>query len=834
VPTLKSNLHELICVCPCCVGGASQAEASSTTGGGAPAASKAAFGGAFHADGLLASSAAIPSGAAALAVSKAVFSDQQIVEQLQTQWYGGQGVQEGNKMKWVGSTITYSIPTIAPSDYGGGEAGGFVQMTSFMRATAATAFEMWDDVIAVNLVETSSPQAQITFAYSSATGNGTYAAYKVQPGSGPNFTMTGDHIWLASKWASHDQDSDLFLGGYGVMTYIHEIGHSLGLSHPGSYNAGLGSPTYERDAEFAQDTRQFSLMSYFQASNYGNTDHVGSNNIVDYAATPLLYDIAAIQAKYGADMTTRTGDTVYGFHSNAGRDAFDFTKNPNPVVAIWDAGGNDTLDCSGFSGNQTITLVAGQFSSVGGAMTNNVAIAFNCTIENAIGGSGNDIITGNGVANVLKGGAGNDTLYGGGGNDLLDGGTGNDILDGGVGADQMIGGAGNDGFFVDNAGDVVVEKPGEGIDIVYAGTTFKLPANVEQLILQGTGNIDGTGSDSDNQITGNSGSNLIDGGAGNDTLDGGAGNDQLVGGLGNDSLNGGAGVDRMWGGLGDDTYIIDNVSDQVFEKPGEGNDMVRASVTFTLSPDVENLFLDGVGQVDGTGNASANWIGGNSGNNKLTGLGGNDTLEGGAGNDQLLGGEGDDALRGGDGDDWLDGGNGRDYFDGGAGNDTVDYAFTSMDTTINLATGRAEWAAVPGYFETLTSIENARGGSGKDTLIGNAGANRLEGGAGNDWLNGGAGRDYLYGGDGGDTFVFRRGEANGDFADFVSGQDHLRFEGYGSGANITRVANPLNFPALVYQINSGDGLVHETVTLGYASAHMGPGGGLHLGDYLFV
>jgi hypothetical protein len=158
VPTLKSNLHELICVCPCCVGGAFQAEDSSATGGGASGALKPAFGGGVHTDGILASSAAIPSGAAAaLAASKPVFSGPQIIDQLQTQWYGGQGVQEGHKMKWVGSTITYSIPTIAPSDYGGGEAGGFVQMTSFMRATAATAFEMWDDLIAINLVETSSP-----------------------------------------------------------------------------------------------------------------------------------------------------------------------------------------------------------------------------------------------------------------------------------------------------------------------------------------------------------------------------------------------------------------------------------------------------------------------------------------------------------------------------------------------------------------------------------------------------------------------------------------------------------------------------------------------------
>src|SRR5712671_1868759 len=99
-------------------------------------------------------------------------------------------------------------------------------------------------------------------------------------------------------------------------------------------------------------------------------------------------------------MTTRTGDTVYGFHSTAGRAVFDFTINTNPILSIWDAGGNDTLDASGFGQNQVIDLTPGAYSSIG-ALTGNVGIAYNCIIENAVGGSGNDFIIGNSAGNSL-------------------------------------------------------------------------------------------------------------------------------------------------------------------------------------------------------------------------------------------------------------------------------------------------------------------------------------------------------------------------------------------------------------------------------------------------
>ena len=119
---------------------------------------------------------------------------------------------------------------------------------------------------------------------------------------------------------------------------------------------------------------------------------------------------------------------MYGFNSNTGRDFLSTTSNSQKVIfAAWDAGGNDTFDFSGYTANQRINLNEKSFSDVGG-LKGNVSIAAGVTIENAIGGSGNDVIVGNAANNVLKGGAGNDVLFGGGGADELWGGAGKDTF----------------------------------------------------------------------------------------------------------------------------------------------------------------------------------------------------------------------------------------------------------------------------------------------------------------------------------------------------------------------------------------------------------------------
>jgi serralysin len=230
---------------------------------------------------------------------------------------------------------------------------------------------------------------------------------------------------------------------------------------------------------------QYSIMSYWSGGETGQITRDWLSQQANYPQTPMLHDIFVIQEKYGADPTTRVGDTTYGFNSNAGNAVYDFSHNPYPNLAIYDAGGNDTLDLSGFSAGQFVDLHPGSFSSVGQTVptlgdvntaraalgaelgltiqpytqTNlnnaknaylpaieneifldtgvhgvnatqysNLSIAYNTTVENAIGGSARDVLWGNDVANVLNGMAGDDVIRGFGGNDTLYGGAGNDIF----------------------------------------------------------------------------------------------------------------------------------------------------------------------------------------------------------------------------------------------------------------------------------------------------------------------------------------------------------------------------------------------------------------------
>jgi len=458
-----------------------------------------------------------------------------------------------------------------PTNYGLAEYFNFAAFTTAQRDATREIMQSWDDVAAVSFRETSADDADMNFG-NLASAPTTQAYARIPTASldatlGGQVREIGGDSWISASQASNFQLDE---GGYGLQTLLHEAGHSLGLSHPGAYNAAPGlSITYGANAEYAQDTRAYTVMSYFNASSLGARHFDFNISTTVYSGVPLIHDIAAIQRMYGADMTTRTGDTVYGFNSNAGRDSYDFTKTPAPIMAIWDAGGNDTIDASGYATRQVIDLTPGSLSSIGGVtfdtaptyeqvvanrtaagisnatytravydanmaalkanpevgrLTDNVGIAYGAIIENAIGGSGADTIIGNSVDNILRGNAGNDLLAGGAGNDLLDGGTGDD---------EMLGGLGNDRFIVDSAGDKFVELAGEGTDTVVSSINYALTDNVENLTLTGAA-VSGTGNDLDNVITGNALANILIGGAGNDRLIGGDGRDFMTGGSGAD------------------------------------------------------------------------------------------------------------------------------------------------------------------------------------------------------------------------------------------------------------------------------------------------------------
>jgi serralysin len=523
------------------------------------------------------------------------------------------------------------------------------------RALARAALETWSDLTGINFIETTGA-AEITFD-DSGPGVEAYANTVIS-----GTTITSATVMITTGWLG---EFGTGFASHSYETYIHEIGHALGLAEGGNYDR---SATFGTSNYYLNDSVAYSIMSYMNAIG---DEFVGPNTFVNanfrHMLTPVLADYVAITNLYGGSTTTRTGDTTYGYNSNTGNARLDSAVNIGADVnfMVHDNGGIDTLDVSGSNANQLLNLNVDTLSSVLGGVFN-LSISRISEIEKARSGGGNDHLIGNAVANDLNGGGGNDTLdgglggdrllglqgndliFGGAGKDVLSGGTGNDRLIGGLGGDSLFGGAGNDTYNVEGIGDLVFENTAAtntidagGIDLVQSTADFSLATYngvrfVERLTFVGTDDVDGTGNALANQLTGNIGNNVLDGGTGNDTLTGGVGNDRLIGGLGNDD---------MVGGAGNDLYIVDSTRDRVFETTSPssvidagGTDYVQSAVNFNMDAHagvrfVEWLLLTGSGHVGGIGNGLANRLAGNTGNNLLNGGAGSDVLTGGAGND---------------------------------------------------------------------------------------------------------------------------------------------------------------------------------------------------------
>lgn len=389
----------------------------------------------------------------------------------------------GIGMMGVGTTVTYSFMDSLPS-YHGTDAT-FSVFNSAQEAAARSALSVWAAAANITFVEVSDAGdgGQIRFGGNYQSGSSGYAYY-------PSTSDIGGDIMIATNFAYNLAPE---VGNFGYLTFLHEIGHAIGLKHPGSYGSSDEAP-YLPDSTDNTDT---TVMSYTTGS-------------VTYASTLGWLDVLAVQYLYGTSTAGSIGNVTWGgdsaetftgdtginyFIGNGGSDLFLLDAGNDGVMA---GNGEDTL--SGGAGNDLLygnigtdlilggggndTMYGGQNGGASQTYGSGTTLAYREGSDTISGGTGIDVIYGNHGGDVLLGGSDTDKIYGGQDNDTISAGTGNDTLYGNLGSDVLTGGDGYDYFyFTSNSGN----------DTITDFTYF-----VDYLAIQS--NINGTGISGDADV----------------------------------------------------------------------------------------------------------------------------------------------------------------------------------------------------------------------------------------------------------------------------------------------------------------------------------------------